>query len=95
MHQNDPARVEETLGWLAKVDLDLRAAALDMEASLPLLEDVLFHSQQAVEKSLKAFLTWHDEPFRRTHDLRTLGQQCALLDPTLDQVLRGAARLSQ
>ena len=38
-----------------------------MAADPPLLEDALFHCQQAVEKVLKALLTWHDEPFRKTH----------------------------
>jgi len=52
-----PERVvrELALEWLAKADVDLSAArALLSEADL--LEVVAFHSQQAVEKSLKAFL---------------------------------------
>jgi len=42
---------------------------LHLKASLPFLEDALFHCQQAVEKALKGFLTWHDRPFEKTHDL--------------------------
>lgn len=57
--------------------------------------DALFHCQQAIEKALKAFLTWHDEPFRKTHDLGELGTQCVTLDDTLTALLRRAAPLDR
>jgi hypothetical protein len=44
-------------------------------------------SAQAVEKSLKAFLTWHERTFRRTHDLEELGKDCQAIDPTLAALL--------
>src|SRR5256885_948672 len=53
---------------------DLRAAALDLAADPPILDDLVFHCQQAVEKAMKAFLSWHDEPFGKTHNLETLGE---------------------
>jgi hypothetical protein len=31
----------------------------------------------------KAFLTFHDVTFRKTHDLNELGGQCAALNPSL------------
>jgi HEPN domain-containing protein len=61
----------------------------------PLTDDSVFHCQQAVEKLLKAFLTWHDRPFRKTHDLGALGLQCVEIDPTLEDVLREAAPLTE
>jgi HEPN domain-containing protein len=61
-----------------------------VEDDPPDREDALFHCQQAVEKALKACLTWHDVPFRKTHDLAALGAQCgeadAGLSPALAQV---------
>jgi HEPN domain-containing protein len=42
-----------------------------------LLGDATFHCQQAVEKTIKAFLTWHDRAFRKTHDLVELGAECS------------------
>ena len=45
----DPVRVAETREWLEKAALDLRGARIDIEAAPPLLEDALFHCQQAVE----------------------------------------------
>ena len=40
----------------------------------PLPREALYHCQQAAEKALKGFLAFHDHPFRRTHDLRELGE---------------------
>jgi HEPN domain-containing protein len=35
---------------------------------------MVFHCQQAVEKSFKASLTFHDQPFRKTHSLEEIGE---------------------
>jgi hypothetical protein len=35
---------------------------------------VAFHAQQAAEKALKAFLAFHDEPFRKTHGIEEIGR---------------------
>jgi len=77
------------------VDDDLRCARVDLSAAPPLLEDALFHCQQAVEKTLKGFLVWHDCAFRKTHDLRELGSQCADIDAGLEPMLMRAAPLSK
>ncbi len=29
---------------------------------------------------MKAFLAWHDRPFRKTHNLIEIGEQCAAID---------------
>jgi HEPN domain-containing protein len=91
---HDPVKVEDTKTWLSRAEYDLKAAAFEMTASPPFLADVAFHAQQAVEKSLKAFLTWRDEPFRKTHNLIELGEQCAVLEPSLEPLMRKAAPLS-
>ena len=50
-------RAADTRAWLSKAEADLRGATVDLAADPPLLEDALFHCQQAAEKALKAFLT--------------------------------------
>ncbi len=67
---------------------------MDLAADPPLIEDALFHCQQAVEKALKAFLTAHDAVFRKTHDLDELGRACETLDPTLSSLLTPARALT-
>jgi HEPN domain-containing protein len=91
----DPVRVADTRAWLEKAALDMRSACVDLEAVPPILGDALFHCQQAIEKVLKAFLAWHDTPFRKTHDLVELGMQCTSVDPELEDLLRGAAPLTE
>ena len=91
----DPVRAADTRSWLAKAADDLRGAEIDLSADPPLLSDALFHCQQVVEKVLKAFLTWHDEPFRKSHDLGELGGRCAKIDPSLEPLLRQAAPLTE
>jgi HEPN domain-containing protein len=90
----DPVRVEDTRAWLTKVADDLRGAEIDLAATPPLLGDVVFHCQQAAEKALKAYLTWHDEPFRRTHDIEEIGDQCVAIDATLRPLVDRAPALS-
>src|ERR1043166_4757542 len=91
---HDPARVEETRAWLTKTASDLRGAEVDLAVGPPLLEDALFHCQQAAEKAFKAYLVWHNQPFRRTHDIREVGNQCAAIDPTLAPCAARAEPLS-
>ena len=73
-------KVEEIRMWLLKASRDLMAAEADIIHRYPLPEDALFHCQQAAEKSMKAFLTAHDKPFRRTHDLDELARDCESID---------------
>ena len=87
-------KADEVRAWLAKVVLDLRCADLAMAASPSIVEDALFHCQQAVEKALKGFLTAHDRPFRKTHDLDEVGRACEEIDPALRDVLVPARDLS-
>ena len=91
---HDPARAAEVEAWLAKVASDLRAAEHDLTADPPLLEDSLFHCQQAAEKTLKAFLTRHDRSFRKTHDLNELGLQSIQIEASLEPLCRRVARLT-
>jgi HEPN domain-containing protein len=60
---HDPARVEDARTWLVRAASDLGAGAHDLTVEPPFTGDAVFHAQQAAEKSLKAFLTWHDVPF--------------------------------
>jgi HEPN domain-containing protein len=90
----DPARLAETRSWLAKAASDLRAGSHDLTPDPPLTGDSVFHAQQAAEKAMKGFLSWHDQPFRKTHDLAEVGRQCAGIDVSLEPLLKRAARLT-
>jgi len=83
MEQVDPILWSNTREWLRRTKEDLDAAALVVTVPSPLVRTALFHCQQAVEKAMKAFLTWHDASFREVHNLEELGESCIRLDSTL------------
>ena len=91
----DPNTLGEARAWFKKALIDLRAARLEVGAIPSLNTDIVFHAQQAAEKSLKGFLTFHARPFRKTHNLVELGEACVTLDSTLEDLLRRAARLTE
>lgn len=93
--QPDPVRAEETAAWAKKSRKDLWRAELTLTLDPPDTEDCLFHCQQAVEKSLKSFLVWRDQPFRKTHDLVELARQCVDLEPLLDAATSGLGTLTR
>jgi len=74
----DDAKAGEAREWLDKASEDLASARVLVVSGH--YANALFFCQQAAEKSLKAYLTWHERPFRRTHDLEELGQACAVID---------------
>lgn len=84
----------EVGAWMQKAESDIRGAQVDMGAVPPLIEDALFHCQQAVEKAMKAFLTANDVSFRKTHDLDELAIACEEIDDSLKETLVPARNLS-
>ena len=84
-------RRDEANRWLAIASKDLRAARI-LAAEEP--TGSVFHSQQAAEKAAKAFLAFHNVPFRRIHDMKELGEQCIALDPSLFTLMREANDLT-
>ena len=91
----DPILLRNTAAWLRKAQQDLERVARCLAPETPDVEDALFHCQQAAEKALKAFLTFHDQPFRKTHDLASLGKQCASIDATLEALVDRLDDLSE
>ena len=58
--------------WVAKAELDYRAAERLSKDPQPIREVAAFHCQQAVEKYIKAFLVRHQVEFPKTHNLTEL-----------------------
>ncbi len=92
----DELVIRNTRQWLARGrdDLELAESAV-REATRPFMRDAAFHCQQAAEKALKAFLTWHDLPFPKVHDLEDIGVRCVQADASLQGLVDRVAQLSQ
>lgn len=71
--------------WLKFVNDDLRSAEILLREAI--FNMVCFHSQQAVEKSLKSFLRHHNQNIPFIHILEELCKRCVKIDPTFSSLL--------
>lgn len=67
---------EEVKKWITKAEEDLRVARNEIKTSRPPTSAICFHSQQSVEKYLKAYLVYHNKFFRKTHDIAEILELC-------------------
>lgn len=75
-----PEALEEAHDWLLRARRDLLAVERALSGEPVLGDQAAFHSQQAAEKALKAFLTAHDHPFAKTHNLERLVRLCQRIE---------------
>jgi len=77
--------IEEVKLWIKKADADLRASKklLDLNEE-PWL--ITFHAQQAIEKYLKAYLTYKQIRFKKTHDILKLLELCIKEDRDFEEI---------
>ncbi len=81
--------------WLQKADQDMRAAEALLSNDPPLLYVSCFHSQQAAEKYLKAFLVSNQINFPKTHDIQQLLDLIESVKPALARSLDRAIVLTE
>lgn len=74
--------IKLTKEWVKKGRDDLRNAKVLLEEG-GTTDAICFHSQQAVEKYLKAFLVFYDLPARKIHSLVALAKDGAKKEPGL------------
>jgi len=94
MRPRDEIREEFVRRWLQKAEEDLNAAKSLIAHGTTFLSTVCFHSQQAAEKYLKAFLTRHQAEFPKTHDIAELLDLISPINANLSESLRETATLT-
>jgi HEPN domain-containing protein len=94
MKPPEEAKREFVRQWLQKAEDDWRLSHRLATDSESYAEATAFHAQQAVEKYLKTFLTWHQVEFPKTHDIKRLLKLVSECDPRLAQELSDAADLT-
>jgi HEPN domain-containing protein len=79
---------EKVKAWLVKAFEDYTAMKMLLQSTQKefITSAICFHAQQFVEKLLKAFLTYHDVPFSKTHILEVLKQKCLEIDDTFQNL---------
>lgn len=90
----DEAKRAEVRGWLRKAANDLRAAEILIEGPTPLLGIAVYHCQQAAEKALKGFLVAYELRATKTHDVQSLIERAAEIEPEIATWAGAAARLT-
>jgi len=90
-----PPDLELVRGWLERSMADLQGAEVALAGKPLFTEHACFHSQQAVEKALKAFLVYHDVEFPWTHQIGFLLELCAKQDDTFDRFVTTAVPLTE
>lgn len=68
------------LGWIRKADSDLENALLCLSSGKS-LDTACFHTQQAAEKLLKAYLMAYSLPAPLIHNIEKLVELCEQHDP--------------
>ena len=94
MKPPEQVRRELVVQWIGKAEDDWRLSHRLVADPEPYAEATAFHAQQAVEKYLKAFLTWYQVEFPKTHDIKRLLELAGERDQSLAKVLSEAAELT-
>ena len=88
MKPPEKIRDEFVRQWLLKAEEDLNAAKSLLTYGATFLSTVCFHSQQAAEKFLKAYLTYCQVEFPKTHDIDEILDLIAPINNKLSESLR-------
>jgi HEPN domain-containing protein len=80
--------------WRGRAEDDLHMADLALGTEPPVVWAAAFHAQQAVEKTLKAFLTAHAIEFEKVHSIDYLLDLCVGADAQFEALRVAASRLT-
>ncbi|MDR3549906.1 MAG: HEPN domain-containing protein [Candidatus Babeliales bacterium] len=86
--------MQEHKEWLRFANDDLRTAQILLKSDDVIIGSILYHCQQSVEKSLKAYLAFKRNPIRKTHDLVELLHICGDSDEEFLPFLMDATELN-
>lgn len=94
MRPHEEVKADIVRQWFRKAEADMDAAKALLSDERASLYPSCFHSQQGAEKYIKAFLTWHQVEFPRTHDLGGLLDLVSRVNAALSASLSRATALN-
>ena len=86
------SKIDLAKAWLKKAENDLSAAENSIEAKL--YDIASFHAQQCAEKYLKAFLTYHEIEFEKTHAIEDLLLLASQIDDSFVKMIEEGKKLT-
>ena len=86
------SKIDLAKAWLKKAENDLMAAENSIEAKL--YDIASFHAQQCAEKYLKAFLTYHEIEFEKTHAIEDLLLLASQVEDSLAEMIEEGKKLT-
>jgi len=86
------SKIDLVKAWLKKAENDLLAAENSIEAKL--YDIAAFHAQQCAEKYLKAFLTYHEVEFEKTHAIEDLLLLASQIDDAFAEMIEEGKELT-
>jgi len=86
------SKIDLVKAWLKKAENDLSAAENSIEAKL--YDIASFHAQQCAEKYLKAFLTYHEVEFEKTHAIEDLLLLASQMDADFSEMIEEGKKLT-
>lgn len=90
----DDAQRELVRAWLIKARHDLDTARQISALPDGHLDTAIYHCQQAAEKAVKGYLTFHNQPLERTHDVEKLVSLAINTEPGFAHWTNAAATLT-
>jgi len=94
MKPPEVVKEEFTREWVRKAENDFKTASFLCQSGPDFDDGTAFHSQQAAEKYLKAFLVLHQIEFPKTHDIEALLKLAGKADDKIPEILREAVILT-
>ncbi len=74
--------------WIKKAENDLITAKHSINIKpKPPFDTICFHAQQCAEKYIKAFLTFHNVEFKKTHDLGEFILLASIIDESFSEIV--------
>jgi len=80
--------------WIFKAGHDLESSKALLQATNPLLDIAIYHTQQCAEKSLKAFMAFHRMEISKIHNLKSLLEKCIEIDTSFDELFEDCIYLN-
>ena len=80
--------------WIYKAKNDLKSAKKLLDGSDPIMDTAVYHTQQCAEKALKGYLSFKQQPLKKSHDIELLVEICMAIDIEFEKLYEYSENLT-